>query len=98
MGQGGWEEGRPSGDTLLKPTHLPLDVSHPEGGQERQMPSQEGVLNINRLLMNQRTVAVRERKQLEREKRINDWRDFHSSFQIPAADGEACHVKSLLNK
>lgn len=62
------------------------------------MPSQEGVLNMNRLLMNQRTITVRERKQLEREKRINDWRDFHSSFQIPAADGEACHVKSLLNK
>lgn len=62
------------------------------------MPSQEGVLNINRLLMNQRTIAVRERKQMEREKRINDWRDFHSSFQIPAAHGVACHVKSLLNK
>lgn len=75
-----------------------LAVSHPEGGQVRQMPSQEGVLGINKLLMNQRTITVRERKQMEREKRINDWRDFHSSFQIPAADGEACHVKSVLNK
>ena len=37
----------------------PLAVSHREGGQEHQMPSEEGVLNINRLLMNQRTIAVK---------------------------------------